>query len=75
MANEKSGSSRRDFLLKTITLVPAVAIGGTGIGSLAAPMVAHAAEPKTPENIRHVITLLPFLLLKNMRLCKRPLHA
>lgn len=49
MAKEKSGSSRRDFLLKTITLVPAVAIGGTGIGSLTAPMVAHATEPKTSE--------------------------
>ena len=49
IAKETSGSSRRDFLLKTITLVPAVAIGGTGIGSLAAPAIVQAAEPKAPE--------------------------
>ncbi|SUB83546.1 Gluconate 2-dehydrogenase subunit 3 precursor [Pragia fontium] len=42
--NEKhTGNSRRDFLLKTITLVPAVALGSTGIGTLAAPLSTQAA--------------------------------
>lgn len=48
MSQEKTGSSRRDFLLKTITLAPAVAIGSTGIGSLAITTQAKAQQSATP---------------------------
>lgn len=49
MANQSGGNSRREFLLKTITLVPAVAIGSTGIGALTASSGAIAqSDSKTP---------------------------
>lgn len=54
MSNEKTGSSRRDFLLKTITLAPAVAIGSTGLGALTASVPAAAKEtaPAGPQKAR-----------------------
>ncbi|WP_034945907.1 gluconate 2-dehydrogenase subunit 3 family protein [Erwinia oleae] len=51
MSNENRGSSRRDFLLKTITLAPAVAIGSSGLGALASPAPATAA-PSGPQKAR-----------------------
>ncbi|HBH63157.1 MAG TPA: gluconate 2-dehydrogenase, partial [Erwinia persicina] len=44
MSEQKTGSTRRDFLLKTITLAPAMAIGSAGLGSLAAVAPAVAKE-------------------------------
>ncbi|MFS2224195.1 gluconate 2-dehydrogenase subunit 3 family protein [Pantoea sp. B65] len=44
MSQEKTGSTRRDFLLRTISLAPAVAIGGSGIGSLALAAEAQAQQ-------------------------------
>lgn len=54
MSKEKTGSSRRDFLLKTITLAPAVALGSTGLGTLAtsAPAQANATPPAGPQTAR-----------------------
>lgn len=47
MSEQKTGSTRRDFLLRTISIAPAMAIG-SGLGSLAvAPAAASAAE--TPQ--------------------------
>ncbi|QCR38343.1 gluconate 2-dehydrogenase subunit 3 family protein [Nissabacter sp. SGAir0207] len=50
MSKSFSGNSRRDFLLKTITLAPAVAIGASGLGGLAAVKKADAAEDIAPAN-------------------------
>ncbi|QKJ88877.1 gluconate 2-dehydrogenase gamma chain [Paramixta manurensis] len=49
MSTEKTGNSRRDFLLKTITLAPAVALSGAGLGSLAVSRPAQAAEHPLAE--------------------------
>ncbi len=43
MSEEKKGHTRRDFLLRTITLAPAMAVGSTAMGALVAPMAAGAA--------------------------------
>ena len=48
MSEHKNGQSRRDFLLKTITLAPAMAVGSTAIGSLAFSPAAMAAD--RPDN-------------------------
>lgn len=53
MSEQKKGHSRRDFLLKTITLAPAMAVGSTGMGALSLPLVTQAAEtPATPQQAR-----------------------
>lgn len=54
MSKENTGSSRRDFLLRTITLAPAVAIGSTGLGALtaAAPAAAKETAPAGPQKAR-----------------------
>ena len=54
MSEQKTGSTRRDFLLKTITLAPAMAIGTAGLGSLAAvaPAVAKEAAATGPHKAR-----------------------
>lgn len=54
MSEQKTGSTRRDFLLKTITLAPAMAIGSAGLGSLAAaaPAVAKEAAKTGPQQAR-----------------------
>ena len=48
MSKEKTSTSRRDFLLKTITLAPAVAMGTTGIASLGLSGSAQANEKAAP---------------------------
>lgn len=54
MSEQKKGHSRRDFLLKTITLAPAMAVGSTAIGALATPLATQAAdaEPAGPQHAR-----------------------
>ncbi|MBW1251156.1 gluconate 2-dehydrogenase subunit 3 family protein [Pantoea allii] len=48
MSDQKKGHSRRDFLLKTITLAPAVAVGSSAFGAFSAPAQA-AAPAETPS--------------------------
>ena len=43
MSEQKKGHSRRDFLLRTIALAPAMAVGGTAMGALTVPMAAAAS--------------------------------
>ncbi|MFK3704029.1 gluconate 2-dehydrogenase gamma chain [Raoultella sp. BIGb0138] len=45
MSSEKTNNSRRDFLVKSMALIPTVVIGSTGVGVAGAAGVAHAAEP------------------------------
>ena len=54
MSKEKTGSSRREFLLKTIAIAPAMAIGSTGIGAMTAAPLAAAKEtpPAGPQKAR-----------------------
>ena len=53
MSEQKKGHSRRDFLLKTITLAPAMAVGSTAMGALSLPLAAQAAEtPAAPQPAR-----------------------
>lgn len=53
MSEQKKGHSRRDFLLKTITLAPAMAVGSTAMGALSLPLAAQAAEtPAGPQKAR-----------------------
>ncbi|NYS30268.1 MULTISPECIES: gluconate 2-dehydrogenase subunit 3 family protein [unclassified Pantoea] len=53
MSEQKKGHSRRDFLLKTITLAPAMAVGSTAMGALSLPLAAQAAEtPAAPQKAR-----------------------
>lgn len=53
MSEQKKGHSRRDFLLKTITLAPAMAVGSTAMGALSLPLATQAAEtPATPQQAR-----------------------
>ncbi|HFV9290955.1 gluconate 2-dehydrogenase subunit 3 family protein [Serratia fonticola] len=51
MSNDKTNNSRRDFLLKSMTLIPAAVIGGSGVSALTAPTPALAASdtPKQAE--------------------------
>lgn len=46
MSSEKTNSSRRDFLVKSITLIPAVVVGGSSVGALGMVENAAAAESK-----------------------------
>ncbi len=50
MSNHKTNNSRRDFLLKSMTLIPAAVIGGSGVGALTAPTPAVAASNTTTQN-------------------------
>ncbi|WP_064366260.1 gluconate 2-dehydrogenase subunit 3 family protein [Pantoea ananatis] len=50
MSDQKKGHSRRDFLLKTITLAPAVAVGSSALGAFSAPV--EAAAPAAPQSAR-----------------------
>lgn len=54
MSEQIKGQSRRDFLLKTITLAPAIAVGSTAIGSLALSPAAQAAGTQSngPQKAR-----------------------
>jgi len=47
MSLKNSGNSRRDFLLKTIAIAPAVALNGTGFIAMTTP--AQASEQKPSE--------------------------
>jgi gluconate 2-dehydrogenase gamma chain len=44
MSNDKTNNSRRDFLLKSMTLIPAAVIGGSGVSALTAPTSVLAAS-------------------------------
>ncbi|MEB7885242.1 gluconate 2-dehydrogenase subunit 3 family protein [Serratia fonticola] len=48
MSNDKTNNSRRDFLLKSMTLIPAAVIGGSGVSALTAPTPVLAASD-TPK--------------------------
>ncbi|WP_025121220.1 MULTISPECIES: gluconate 2-dehydrogenase subunit 3 family protein [unclassified Serratia (in: enterobacteria)] len=48
MSNNKTNNSRRDFLLKSMTLIPAAVIGGSGVSALTAPTPVLAASD-TPK--------------------------
>lgn len=48
MSDDKANSSRRDFLLKSMTLIPAAVIGGAGVTTLTAPASALAATSDNP---------------------------
>ncbi|QXG54366.1 gluconate 2-dehydrogenase subunit 3 family protein [Pantoea jilinensis] len=53
MSEQKKGHSRRDFLLKTITLAPAMAVGSTAMGAFSLPLAAQAAKtPAAPQQAR-----------------------
>lgn len=53
MSEQKNGHSRRDFLLKTITLAPAMAVGSTAIGTLTSPQAQAAiAQDSGPQKAR-----------------------
>ena len=53
MSEQKKGHSRRDFLLNTGTLAPAMAVGSTAMGALSLPLATQAAEtPATPQQAR-----------------------
>lgn len=49
MSSEKTNSSRRDFLVKSMTLIPAVVVGGSSVGTFGLVESAAAAENK-PKN-------------------------
>ncbi|VEA73293.1 Gluconate 2-dehydrogenase subunit 3 precursor [Serratia rubidaea] len=49
MSDNKTNNSRRDFLLKSVTLIPAAVIGGSSVGALTAPAPAVAADD-APKN-------------------------
>jgi gluconate 2-dehydrogenase gamma chain len=49
MSNDKTNNSRRDFLLKSMTLIPAAVIGGSGVGALTAPAPALAASDTSKQ--------------------------
>lgn len=44
MSLKNNGNSRRDFLIKTISLVPAVAMGSASLGTVAVPVVNAAGK-------------------------------
>lgn len=53
MSEQKKGHSRRDFLLRTITLAPAMAVGSTAMGALVTPVAARAdGQPAAPQQAR-----------------------
>lgn len=52
MTEKNIGPSRRDFLLKTITLVPAVAINGSGISALVTSPTINAAQQEKPPIVQ-----------------------
>ncbi|TQI80329.1 gluconate 2-dehydrogenase gamma chain [Serratia fonticola] len=48
MSDDKTNNSRRDFLLKSMTLIPAAVIGGGGVTALTAPASVQAATSDNP---------------------------
>ncbi|WP_431222609.1 gluconate 2-dehydrogenase subunit 3 family protein [Serratia sp. L9] len=49
MSEDKTSNSRRDFLLKSMTLIPAAVIGGSGVMALTTPAPVQAASDKPKE--------------------------
>ena len=47
MSSEKTNNSRRDFLVKSMALIPTVVIGSGSVGAVAAASTAQAAERTT----------------------------
>ena len=47
MSSEKTNNSRRDFLVKSMALIPTVVIGSGSVGAVAAASTAQAAERAT----------------------------
>ena len=47
MSSEKTNTSRRDFLLKSMALIPTIVIGSGSVGAVAAASTAQAAERAT----------------------------
>ncbi|HGW0996900.1 TPA: gluconate 2-dehydrogenase subunit 3 family protein [Raoultella planticola] len=47
MSSEKTNNSRRDFLVKSMVLIPTVVIGSGSVGAVAAASTAQAAERAT----------------------------
>ena len=47
MSSEKNNNSRRDFLVKSMALIPTVVIGSGSVGAVAAASTAQAAERAT----------------------------
>lgn len=52
MSETKRGQTRRDFLLKTIALAPAMAAGSAAIGGFSPMATAQAAEPVREQSAR-----------------------
>lgn len=50
MSDNITHNSRRDFLLKSMTLIPAAVIGSGSVGTLVAPAAAQAANAMQTEN-------------------------
>ncbi|MGL5386465.1 MAG: gluconate 2-dehydrogenase subunit 3 family protein [Serratia sp. (in: enterobacteria)] len=50
MSNDKTNNSRRDFLLKSMTLIPAAVIGSSGVSALTAPTPVLAASGTPKQN-------------------------
>ncbi|WP_418343561.1 gluconate 2-dehydrogenase subunit 3 family protein [Raoultella ornithinolytica] len=47
MSSEKTNNSRRDFLVKSMALIPTIVIGSGSVGAVAAASTAQAAERAT----------------------------
>ncbi len=49
MSSEKTNNSRRDFLVKSMALIPTVVIGGAGAGAIGVATSATAQAAPTSE--------------------------
>ncbi len=53
MSSEKTNNSRRDFLVKSMALIPTVVIGGAGAGAIGVATSATAqAAPASRASLR-----------------------
>ncbi len=52
MSSEKTNNSRRDFLVKSMALIPTVVIGGAGAGLLAWPPARPRRRPRFRASLR-----------------------
>lgn len=53
MSSEKTNNSRRDFLVKSMALIPTVVIGGAGAGAIGVATSATAqAAPRFRASLR-----------------------
>ncbi|WAT01178.1 gluconate 2-dehydrogenase subunit 3 family protein [Rouxiella chamberiensis] len=52
MSSKNTGNSRRDFLLKTIAIAPAVALNGTGFIAMSAPVQASESKPSQSADVK-----------------------